>query len=393
MKCSVFGLLLIAAATAHAQTNTPVAVNVCQLTRNPAPYIGKRIEVHGQVTRAFEDFSVHDEQCPEFRSRVALTYGNRKESVQYWRHFFHVQIPQPTFVQDEEAEKFDHFLQSFRVFAPDGSECGPERCSFFKVSARITGWFLATGKSVKYLGPCCVLIMESISDVTATRTEVPFAGVFQCQEQEWHPTEAERATLVSSNLQVSPNRDPRSARLLMFSRVAKHWHDPDLADGSLSITTGAWRSPDLLRQYNVQSVGKEQGLLVTRQVCHASAEVPAYEKAPDFGCTQKYWDASSESKTPLPPDGRSQLEPVARSAVSEAMASWGMPSNELLLNTCKHQVDDNSDYGQCSFTTRDGKFSMWVELLRTQRRNKAANYDWDGVPWKASRIRGVICSD
>ncbi|MDT8069994.1 MAG: hypothetical protein ROO76_17660 [Terriglobia bacterium] len=389
----VAGFLLIVAITLHAQASAaPLSVSVCQLTRDPALYVGKQIEVRGEVTRAFEDFSIHDERCPAFQNRVALAYGNRKEIVHYWRHFFHVQLPQIAFLQDEQAEEFDHLLQSFRVFAPDGDECGPELCSFFRVSARITGWFLAMKKQAKYLGPCCVLVMERISDVTETRTEVPFGGTYKCEDQEWRPTDLERAALVSSNPQVSPNRDPRSGRLLMFSRVAQHWHDPDVADGSLSITTGAWRSPDLLRQYAVQSLGKDQGLLVTRQVCHASAEVPTYQKAPDSQCTQKYWDASTQSNTPLRSNGDSQLESVARNAVAEAMASWHTQSPDLLLNTCKHQIGDNSDYGQCSFTTRDGTVSMWVELLRTQKRNKQAKYVWDGIPWRASRVRGGFCS-
>lgn len=386
----VMGFLLLVAIAVHAQARSTLSATVCELTRNPALYIGKQIEVQGQVTRAFEDFSVHDQQCPHSRNRVALEYGDRKESVRYWPHFFHVQIPQTTFLHDEQAERFDHLLQSFRVFEPDGDECGPERCSFFAVSARISGWFLAMKQDGKYLGPCCVLIMERISEVSATRTDVPFGGVYQCDEQEWHPAEFERAALVSSNPQGSPNSDPRSARLLLFSRIAEHWHDPDIADGYLSMATGAWTSPDLLRQYNVRSIGKSRELLVTRQVCHAT-EVPSTAASPDAGCTQRYWDGSL-AKIATGPHEELQLEPVARIAVSVAMASWHTQSPELLVNTCKHQIGDNSDYGQCSFTTRDGKISMWVELLRTQKRNKSAKYLWDGIPWRSTRVRGAICS-
>jgi hypothetical protein len=387
------GFLLIAAVTALTQTSAPIpSVDVCQLTRNPALYVGKQVAVVGRVTQAFEDFSVHDEQCPSFQNRVVLGYGDMKENVEYWKHFFHVELPDTTFLHDREAKHFEDLLRAFRVFAPNGDECGPERCSFFRVSATLTGRFIAMKTTnASHIGSCCVLIIERVSGVNATRTEVPFGGVYRCEEQEWNPTAIERSALTSSDSQQTDSRDPHAARLRVFSRIAQHWHDPDIANGNLEIATGGWTSPDLLRRYTIRPQGTGEGLIVTRQVCHASADVPPKEISPDLGCTHNYWQRSSPSEVSPQLDAESQLSSVARNSISADMESWHTPLSDLLVNTCKREGNGNSEYGQCSFTTQDGTVSVWVELGRTQKRNKKAQYVWTGIPW-TSRVRGAFCS-
>jgi len=268
------GFLLIATVNAHTQTSAPIpSVEVCQLTRNPTLYIGKQVAVVGRVTQAFEDFSVHDEQCPSLQNSVILAYGDMKENVEYWKHFFHVELPDTTFLHDREAKHFKDLLRAFRVFAPNGDECGPERCSFFRVSATLTGRFIAMKTAnASHIGSCCALIIERVSGVNATRTEVPFGGVYRCEEQEWNPTAIERTALTSPDSQQTDSRDPRAARLRVFSRIAQHWYDPDIANGNLEIATGGWTSPDLLRRYTIRPLGTGEGLIVTRQVCHATIQ-------------------------------------------------------------------------------------------------------------------------
>ena len=384
------GFLLIAS-LAHTQTSTTIpSVDVCQLTQHPGLYIGKQVAVRGRVTQAFEDFSVHDEQCPSFQNRVVLTYGDMKENLKYWKHFFHVELPDTTFLHDREAKHFNDLLRAFRVFAPNGDECGPERCSFFRISATLTGRFIAIKTAnASYIGSCCVLIIERVSGVNATRTEVPFGGVYRCEEQGWSPTAIERAALTSSDSQQTLSRDPRAARLRMFSQIAQHWHDPDIANGNLEITTGGWTSPDLLRRYTILGTGER--MIVTRQVCHASADVPPKEISPDFACTHSYWQPSSPAEASLQPDPEPQLASAARNAIAAATASWHTQLPDLLVNTCKHKNDGNFDYGQYSFTTQDGAVSVRVELLRMQKRNKHAQYLWTVIPW-TSRVRGAFCS-
>ncbi len=389
----VAAFLVIAALTAHTQASTPIPfVDVCQLTRNPALYIGKQVEIHGFVTQAFEDFSVHDEQCPAFNNRVALEYGDMNENVKYWKRLFHVQLPETNFLHDGEAERFNNLLREFRIFAPNGNECGPEVCSFFRVSATVTGWFLAMKKTnVSCIGSCRVLVIEHVSDVSATRTEVPFGGVYQCVEDEWRPTGAERGALAGLDSQQTATRDARAARLQMFSRIAQHWDDPAIAGGHLEIASGGWESGDLLRRYAVQSFGTGEELIVTRQLCHAT-DVPPKEVSPDVRCTQKYWESPSASRTSPQPNAETQLASVARDAISQATASWGTPLSDLLVNTCNHAISGNEDYGQCSFTNQDGTVSMWVELLRMQKRNRKAQYGSTAIPWTITRLRGSFCS-
>jgi len=87
-------------------------------------------------------------------------------------------------------------------------------------------------------------------------------------------------------------------------------------------------------------------------------------------------------------------ESAARSTLSAAEKSWGIPDLPLLTNTCKHWASENYDTGRCSFTTLDGKTSAWVEVGRTQKhKKKNAQYDWNGIAWSAFHVDASVCSE
>jgi hypothetical protein len=82
-----------------------VSLGVCELTSNPDVYAGKRVEVRGSVTQGFENFTLTDDHCSERGNAVWLTYGDRKESVDYDQRYAAQQIPRTGFVRNGQSER------------------------------------------------------------------------------------------------------------------------------------------------------------------------------------------------------------------------------------------------------------------------------------------------
>ena len=114
-------------------------------------YAGKRVEVRGHVTQGFENFTVTDDQCSGAGNAVWLTYGDRKESVDFDQRYAAQQIPRTGFVRNEQSERLQGLLQAYRPFFPNGDECG-EPCSYYKVFATMTGWFITGNREGRGAG-------------------------------------------------------------------------------------------------------------------------------------------------------------------------------------------------------------------------------------------------
>ena len=54
---------------------TPVKVKLCDLVRDPEKYTRQWVKVTGTVALAFEDFSLHTEDCGPGHRGVWLAYG------------------------------------------------------------------------------------------------------------------------------------------------------------------------------------------------------------------------------------------------------------------------------------------------------------------------------
>lgn len=82
-SAALFALLAMMSLKAAAQTSNlprPVRVSVCDLLAEPSKYDGELVRVRGQVSIAFEDFSLFDNGCPrpeEPREAIGvwLNYG------------------------------------------------------------------------------------------------------------------------------------------------------------------------------------------------------------------------------------------------------------------------------------------------------------------------------
>jgi len=395
----VFLALLTAATAGKAQQmdSGALSIGLCELISNPDVYAGKRVEVRGRVTQGFENFTVYDDHCSDRDNAVWLTYGDRKESLDYEQRYAAQPIPRTGFAHNRESERLQGLLQAYRAFAPNGDECG-ESCSYYKVFATMTGWFI-TGKrrgkgrgGLGHMGCCYLLVMEQVSDVTGVRTEVPYGGVYTCASDEWHPSKIEFSALSSPSAQPASFRAWGAARMQFFSNIAQHWHDAEVRDGQISLATNEWISPDLLRRYELRT--DNQSTTVVRQICAARPDHEPKAITSEVLCKQKFWEAPpSNPKTHVGPISEQGQEAAARRLVAAAPPSLGIPEAPPLMNTCNDGVSSNYETAECAFTTSNGDISLWVQLGRTQKRRESGHYDWSGVPWSAYRIHGSICSE
>jgi hypothetical protein len=352
------------------------------------------------VRQGFEYFTVNDSQCPDLANAIWLTYGDREEAIDYEQRYAAQKIPRTGFIRNRESERLQALLQAFRPFTPNGDECGPERCSYYKVFATVTGWFV-TGKEhgkgrggLGHMGCCFLLVMEQISDVTVMRTEVPFGGLYTCQTDEWHPSNVELAALFTPKApQGAAYWDWRAARMKLFSNVAQHWQDATVQDGHVDFAV--WTSSDLLRQYQIRTGLDNYPTTIVRLVCSPNPAYQPKQLTSEILCSQKYWsEPQRKGKPPAHLFSAPELESASRSTLFTAEKSWGIPELPLLANTCKHGASENYDTGGCSFTTQDGKTSAWVELGRTQKQKKKnAQYDWNNIAWSAFRVHASVCSE
>src|SRR6185437_5665928 len=179
-------------------------------------------------------------------------------------------------------EQFYKLLRASRNRMPDGEPCASD-CRFYKVSATLTGLFLAektTGKEhvgYGHLGCCSLLVIERVEEVAAERTTVP-VGAFDCEKSEWK-TSSKEVPELDGYLQCYSNCTGPEESLL--GSIAAHWHDsiafsPGSTDGSYSDHTGPrpvehlnWLADNMLTRYAILAEKDNPAKLsVTRQVCH-----------------------------------------------------------------------------------------------------------------------------
>jgi len=244
------------------------------------------------------------------------------------------------------------------------------------------------------MGCCYLIVMERVSDVTGKRTEVPFGGLYACQTDEWHPSNAELAALPTPMVQQrTPYEDWLAWRMKLFSNITQHWQDGKVQDGHVDFAD--WTSSDLSRQYQIRTGLDKSPTTIGRVVCSPKPAYQPMQPTSEILCSQKYWsEPQHKSEPPVHLFSAPETESAARSTLSTAEKSWGTPEFPLLTNICKHGASRNYDTGSCSFTTQDGKTSAWVELGRTQKQKKKnAQYDWNNIAWSAFHVHASVCSE
>lgn len=281
------GLPSVGAQTAISPPEVAVPVTTCELSREPQRYAGKLVQIHGVVTRGFEDFSIGDpsssfplQECGANiwlepggdgkgpRPYVVLHSGWPQADMEDWAQ--QARVDSVRLLQDQQYKEMLQRLSAYRQRAPDGTDCdGLLLCSLYKVTATITGRFFAMRQAkfpdgrpylhgYGHMGCCHMLVIQQVSDLLAKRTAVPEGGEFACSRQSWEPTPEESAQLADT--QSCPSSSWECKERQYFSKVAAHWGDSvAITDGSGGIGYGRWISSDLTLQYTfVRDVARKK---------------------------------------------------------------------------------------------------------------------------------------
>lgn len=386
--------LLAPLSVAQQRASAPTVIDYCELVKNAQKYSGTEVSVRGWVSRGYEDFSLHGDGCGEQR-RTWLDYGDDADTLDRLNRFLKPKFT-PGFRRDKEVERLIGLLRAFRVFQPNGEECG-EWCSYYKVYATITGLFLAPDFAKRegfgHVGCCYELLMRQISAVTPQRTAVPFGGRYECSTEYWTPTAEEYKALwpPAPKLKNEPSlRDGFARRERMFSSVAAHWGETLPEGGRQSLTDSSWVSPDLLRIYTIIFSSDErkkhssEPRIISRQVCVPLPNAEPIDLKTGEECAIDWSYLQKESAGAEP-----NLEAVAHRIMESSATSWKTPAEQLRKNICMEANWSDTRFGQCSFTTDDGMHSVYMQFSK----EKVWNKPWEQIPWKI--VRGAVsnCSN
>ncbi len=285
---------------------TPAKVTVCDLYQNAPKYNKQLVEVRGRVGFGFEDFTLSAADCKikdpsiydpseygglpsvwlEFGGDIEapITYccGSHERKKGADIEVEGIKIP----VQwDIELERFVRLVSAKRKRAPNGSDCF-QACYFFEVAATITGRFFAgerfdraDGKyfyqGYGHLGCCNLLVIQSVKDVEAERTDVPSGLKYACTHnrwkvdfrtkaqveqkhadgahEEWRATEPDRVAAEALKLRMQEWREMKpDAVFTLEQSYGGALHPPYSMWEPYEAVVYLWRSNDQLTRYAVE---------------------------------------------------------------------------------------------------------------------------------------------
>lgn len=394
----------LAAGLAYGQASPelpPREVSICDLVRNPSPYDGQRIRVHGEANRDFEDFSLQVTSCGAQARRVWLQYGDQKTDA--GAEVGHRFIQAAALIKNGDYDQFAQKIRLQRLLLPDLRPCSGPPCHYYRVTAAFTGRFFAGAEPGRASGQktfvgfghadCChLLVVEQVSDVASERTQAPVGGQFQCSTEAWTPT-VEQAILLASD----PNH--------VFATIAKHWGD----DGSQGTSNGngAWITPDLLTSYTVDTLvsadkkAPDPKTTVTRESCHAVPAFAPRSVSEPVACETRdwHWQEDQQAAKDLQQTvtmghdpWRLELRAASRNAVDDAYKQWGLlPAGAQLLDRCGNPtVFEDGQSAECGWSSPDGMQMLLVHLEKFDYLKRFGGH-WEHVMWVATQVQGSFC--
>ena len=300
-------------------TKAPTEVSVCDLIQSPQTYDGNPVRVRGNVTLAFEDFTLSDPECQSHWSPhtvfspIWLTYGGDVSSPAVYCCGSHerekgsileVEGQKISLIRDAAYQEFRDGLEAQRLRRPDGSPCYDE-CKYYRITATISGVFFAaksTNQSFSgygHLGCCHLLVIQRISQVKAERTNVPIGGEYECAKEIWTPNPEEAGKLTILNECPKP-ADCEEFENSALAQVAMHWNDKykNKKTGNLqryidvngNLVTD-WISSDLLTRYVARAAaGRGQSGAppsITRTSCRSVPGHPPKRGVTSVSCSSR----------------------------------------------------------------------------------------------------------
>jgi hypothetical protein len=412
---TLFLLLLIttlnAAAQAPGKASSPMDATVCDLMAQPSKYNGQLVRVRGQISIAFEDFSLFDKDCSHMEAKernwgsgVWLNYGGDEGAPTVYCCGDHsrkkgelIEIEGRTLplLRDKQMLEFRRRITAQRRTRPDGAICEGRECYFYDVTATVTGHFFAMQETEKgevigygHMGFFHTLFIEQVTDVDARRTAVPAGGVFDCKTEPLKLTPSEAMELVSEHAKAHDQESWSQADRRALLMGAMHWGEPpidvnDWRKGSWEEEQSYyWNSPDLLKILsfkfpfkNAQAGTSRSEFTSTRTNC--TAVVKPLLLSAKTGCDAPYWtEENPESiakRVQVDVDRGKDLwrlnyQKVAWKAVQEYAAKHAITvSSKLKLVNCEESPPmsvEGDSFASCEWATSDGLQSASISLVR-----------------------------
>jgi hypothetical protein len=205
-------LMLTISVVAFAQDEKLPTVSICELQKNPDAYNHKLIQIQGMVSHEFENFSILDAGCPDFRKSPWLMYGGDvPDDVTYAvngtgnKNRVNIEGIEVPIRRDPVLERFRRLLNSYRLdqkakvqyFQTDPS---------FSVTATLIGRFFAgkdpgkraIGRGFGHMGCCTLLVIEQVLSIDNIVSNVK-PGELNCYTEGWHEGRGEELLAARQN--------------------------------------------------------------------------------------------------------------------------------------------------------------------------------------------------
>lgn len=438
MRIALVACILFLPTLAYAQSEPVQEVGLCQLRQHAAEFDHKVVRVRGTVDLAFENFTLYDPECSDWKpTAVWLTFGGDVSDIATYccgdhsrepGHVFEIDNRPVPLVKDAAYEEFNKLVSASRNRMPNGEPCLND-CHFYRVSATLTGLFLAEKDTAHqhigygHLGCCSLLVIQKVSDVSAVRTYVPL-GVFNCEQSTWKP---EREPDLESYTDCVTACDKKAKAAL--ETVVAHWKDTTVSargridqfgdsTGPNPIEHLNWISDDLLTSYAVVAERTNPPrFTVTREICRLNSGGPAasgliscneystkrwgwkhqrdYEQLMDKGDSagaEKVLANWAEKRSSSGDQSwRTKPLPVAADAVlRRQIPAWGVAADpNLSAAKCEGPEsvgDENYGFASCSWYSPDGMQRFGVVFLA-----KKTSTTSTASPWLLNSISARIC--
>jgi len=291
MRNELLLLLLAVGIPACAQQDRPASVSLCELEANPSAFNQKLIELHGWISMEFEDFTLHDPNCDDFKNSVWLTFGgdvsdpiiyccgNHDRPDKYRLRIEGFDIP---LEKDETFFRLLPLIKAYRRPAISTKDDEDYPRNYYKVTTTLVGRFFSGEKWVRkdgvefyrgygHLGCCTLFAIEKVVSIDRVTSNAKPEDL-KCSADFWRGTEdkeslrgsqkaASRAELWRMRQPLRVAREALTDRMLewndskngTFPKACKleKWYD-QLEKSSQYSASCNWISDDHLDEYQIQ---------------------------------------------------------------------------------------------------------------------------------------------
>ena len=216
----ILGLfILFGFVPALAQEEKPITVSVCDLKNNPDAYNHKLVQLQGGISHEFEDFSIRNAGCPDFKNTPWLMYGgNAQNDVTYCcgvttgsKDRVNIEGIEVPLRREPLYERFRKLLSSYR-FDQKAKVHHIESDPSYSVTATVVGRFFAgkqgaIGRGFGHMGCCTLLAIEQVVSIDKVSSNLK-PGELSCYTEGWKERAGDENVLASKLNELHKSDEP-----------------------------------------------------------------------------------------------------------------------------------------------------------------------------------------